>query len=76
MFTAGVVAYFVLLVGLLVACLLRRVGWRWLLAAVTPVFVAAGVVCLVLLSVALLSRGGSNARIGAREGTSTRLPWR
>ena len=76
MIIAGVVAYFVLLLVLLVACLLRRVGWRWLLAAATPLFVAAGVVCLGLLSVALLGRGGKDARIGTRDGRATGLPWR
>ena len=61
MITGGVVAYFVLLAGLLVACLLGRVGWRWLLAAAIPVFVAAGIVCPGLLSVPLPGRGRRRA---------------
>ena len=61
MITGGVVAYFVLLAGLLVACLLGRVGWRWLLAAAIPVLVATGILCLGLLSVALPGRGAKGA---------------
>ncbi|MDY6918437.1 MAG: hypothetical protein SVP26_10960 [Chloroflexota bacterium] len=61
MITGSVVAYFVLLAGLLIACLLGRVGWRWLLAAAIPVLVAVGIVCLGLLSVALPGRGRRRA---------------
>jgi len=74
--TASVVLYFVLLLGLLIACLLRRVEWRWLVAAAIPVFVAVGIVCLGLLFVALLGRGGRNARVEARGARSAGLPWR
>jgi len=74
--TASVVVYFVLLLWLLVACLLRRVEWRWLVAAAIPVFVAVGVVCLGLLFVALLGHGGSSARVGPGARIPTGLPWR
>jgi len=74
--TASLVVYFVVLLGVLVACLLRRVEWRRLAAAAIPVFVAVGIVCLGLLFVALLGRGERNATVGARAATSSRLPWR
>jgi len=76
MITACVVLYLVLLLGLLVACLLRRIGWRWLLAAAIPLFVAAAVVCLGVLLVALLSRGKGRERVESRERPATELPWR
>jgi len=76
MIIACVTLYFVLLLGLLVACLLRRIGWRWLLAAAIPLFVTAAVMCLGVLLVALLGRGGRNQGIHAQEGRATGLPWR
>ena len=57
MITTCVVLYSALVLGLLIACLLRRVEWRWLVAAAIPLFVAVGIVCLGLLFVALVGRG-------------------
>ena len=73
---ASVIAYFVLLLGLLIACLSRRVGWRWLLTAAIPVFVAAAVACLVLLFAAQPRRGKSKGRVGWRPGGAGDPPWR
>ena len=76
MITTSIILYLVLLFGLLIACLLRRVGWRWFLLASMPVFIVIGIVCLSFLLLSLMAAGDRRTRVEPREIRPTGLPWR
>ncbi len=71
-----IILYFVLLGVLLIAAFLRRIGWRWLLIAAIPLFVAIGIVCLSFLLLSLMAAGDRRTRVEPRQIKLTGLPWR
>ena len=76
MIMTSIILYLALLGVLLIAALLRRIGWLWLLTAAIPLFVAIGVVCLGFLLLSLMAAGDRKTGVEPRQIKLTGLPWR
>ena len=74
--TTCIILYFVLLGVLLVAALLRRIGWRWFLVAAVPVSVSIGVLCLGFLLLSLMAASDRRTRVEPGQIKPTGLPTR